>query len=126
MEVNTIRHAERNRKTSAKHKWYLTEKHGMIRNLFVPDFIIYELLSIIGLLAFITLVHNLLVNSKQYEPHLIQRNVTHLFMRGDTPFTRGPLADSIDLDEKDRGVKDILKGSFEMDSVGTRRLPQRR
>ena len=56
VEVNKIRQAERTHKTSAKHKWYLTEQHGMMYNLLVPYFMTYEILPIIGLLAFNALV----------------------------------------------------------------------
>ena len=71
MEVNNIRQVERTHKISAKHRWYLIKRHGIIHNLLVPDFMVYEIVSIIGLLAFTTLVQTLMVNSKQYELSLV-------------------------------------------------------
>ena len=49
---------------------------------------------------------------------LTQRNGTHLSMSGDSPFTRGALADEISKDGEGEAVDEILKGSYEMDLRG--------
>ena len=46
-----IKKYEEIRKTLAKHKWYLKERTGMIRNLLVPDYLLHQTLAIIGILA---------------------------------------------------------------------------
>ena len=38
VEVNKIKTSKRTRATAAKHKWYLKDRHGMIRNLLIPDY----------------------------------------------------------------------------------------
>ena len=54
-EIKKITQSERTWKASAKHKWYLRERHGMIRSLLVPDYIMNETLSVLGMLALTTL-----------------------------------------------------------------------
>ena len=48
----------------------------------------------------------------------IQRNATHLSMSGESPFTRGPLADKIGSDEDGAAAEEILQGNFERDLSG--------
>ena len=45
-EVKKIKHTEAIQRVSAKHTYYLKERHGMIRTLMVPDFKVYQLLSV--------------------------------------------------------------------------------
>ena len=56
IELKKISTLERTRNTAAKHKWYLKERHGMIRNLLIPDYCIHDILAIIGVLAFTLLM----------------------------------------------------------------------
>ena len=49
--VKKINHLEVVRGVAAKHKWYLKDRHGMIRNLLVPDYQIHQILAIFGVLA---------------------------------------------------------------------------
>jgi len=60
IELKKIKTSERTRATAAKHKWYLKDRHGMIRNLLIPDYRLHEIISIIGVLAFILLIYQLL------------------------------------------------------------------
>ena len=59
------------RATAAKHKWYLKDRHGMIRNLLIPDYRLHDILSIIGALAFILLILQLLSPEEEYKPSSI-------------------------------------------------------
>ena len=59
IEINKIIKYEAIRKTAAKHKWYLKERNGMIRTLLVPDYKIYQILAIIGILAWTALMGSL-------------------------------------------------------------------
>ena len=51
IEVNKIKKYEEIRTALAKRKWYLKERTGMIRNLLVPDYLLHQILAIIGKLA---------------------------------------------------------------------------
>jgi len=66
IEVKKISTSERTRRRAAKHTWYLKERHGMIRNLLIPDYRIHEILSIIGTLAFTLLIKHLLAPPGKY------------------------------------------------------------
>ena len=55
-EMKNIKQSEQTRLVLAKHKWYLKERHGMIRILLVPDFQINEIISVVGMLAITTLM----------------------------------------------------------------------
>ena len=56
IELKKITTSERTRTTAAKHKWYLKERHGMIRNLLIPDYKIHNILAIISVIAFTLLI----------------------------------------------------------------------
>ena len=72
IEVKKIHTSERTRRTAAKHKWYLKERHGMIRNLLVPDYRLQYILSIMGVIAFTIMVHQLMAEEGRYcQPILI-------------------------------------------------------
>mmetsp|Transcript_20521 Transcript_20521/g.24444 ORF Transcript_20521/g.24444 Transcript_20521/m.24444 type:complete len:134 (+) Transcript_20521:2-403(+) len=49
---------------------------------------------------------------------IIRLNGTHLFMSGDSPFARGPLADAIGKDGEGEEVEKLLQGTFTMDKEG--------
>ena len=66
IEVKKISTSERTRSAAAKHKWYLKERHGMIRNLLIPDYCIHEILSIIGILAFTLFIQQLMAPTGKY------------------------------------------------------------
>ena len=55
-ELKKIIPAETNRRVSAKHKWYLTSRHGMIRNLLVPEFIVHNMIPVVDMLALTALL----------------------------------------------------------------------
>ena len=55
-EIKKLKHTEEIRKTAAKHKWYLKERHGMIRTLLVQDYRVHQILSILGALALTVLL----------------------------------------------------------------------
>ena len=71
VEVKKIRTSERTRATAAKHKWYLKDRHGMIRNLLIPDYRLQDILSIIGALAFTLMIFQLLSAEEDYNQTLI-------------------------------------------------------
>ena len=71
IEVKKIKTSERTRATAAKHKWYLKDRHGMIRNLLIPDYRLHEIISIIGVLAFTLLIFQLLTHKETHSPSLI-------------------------------------------------------
>ena len=50
--------------------------------------------------------------------HLIQRNSNHLSLSGESPFTRGKLADTIGKDDEGTVVDELLHGTFERDLSG--------
>ena len=56
VEMKKITTSETVRQTAAKHKWYLKERHRMIRNLLIPDYCIHYILAIIGVLVFTLLI----------------------------------------------------------------------
>ena len=62
IEIEKITKYEAIRRTAAKHKWYLKERNGMIRTLPVPDYKIYQILAIIGILAWTALMGSLCDN----------------------------------------------------------------
>ena len=55
-EVKKIKHTEAIQWVSAKHKYYLKERHGMIRTLMVPDSKVHQLLSVFGVLAWTAII----------------------------------------------------------------------
>ena len=71
IEVKKISTSERTRSTAAKHKWYLKERHGMIRNLLIPDYCIHEILSIIGILAFTLFIQQLMAPTGKYSQSMV-------------------------------------------------------
>lgn len=56
---------------AVKHKWYLKEKHRMIRNLFILDYRVHDTLVIIGILAFTLLIQKLTAAKEVYTPSLV-------------------------------------------------------
>ena len=56
IEIAKIRQSESIRKVSAKHKWYLKDRYGMIKSLLVPDYYSTNISSVIGMLAITTLM----------------------------------------------------------------------
>ena len=49
-EIKKIKQSKEIRTTSAKHKWYLKERYGMIRTLLVQDYRLHQILSVLGVL----------------------------------------------------------------------------
>lgn len=41
------RQTEKARNTAVKYKWYLSERHGMILNLLVPDYELHHILAVV-------------------------------------------------------------------------------
>ena len=62
IELNKINISERTRKTVVKHKWYLQEKNSMIRNLFILDYNINNILANISVIAFTLLIQQMLMD----------------------------------------------------------------
>ena len=56
IELNKLTTYERTHNTAAKHKCYLKDRHGMIRNLLIPDYKIHNILAIIGVISFTLLI----------------------------------------------------------------------
>ena len=56
MDVKKIKQTETIQKLSAKHKFYLKERHGMIRTLMVSDYKVHQMFSVFGMLAWIALM----------------------------------------------------------------------
>ena len=71
IEVKKINTSELTRVTAAKLKWYLKDRNGMIRNLLIPDYMIHNVLSIIGALAFTLLIMNLTTEEEKHSPVMI-------------------------------------------------------
>ena len=71
IEVKKIKSSESICTTTAKHKWYLKERHGMIRNLLIPDYRLHNILAIIGTLSFTLLILRLLLEEVQYTPAIV-------------------------------------------------------
>ena len=55
-EICKIGHIEGVIRTVKKHKWYIQERHGMIRSLLVPDFQLYHILVIFGAFAWTVMI----------------------------------------------------------------------
>ena len=70
IEVKKIPQSERTRRTAAKHKWYLKERHGMIRNL-VPGDQIQDILAIIGVLSFTIMMQQLMAEECNYAQPIV-------------------------------------------------------
>lgn len=71
IEINKINTSETIRQTAAKHKWCLKERHAMIRNLLIPNFRVYDVLAIIGVVAFILLIQELIREASTYFPAIV-------------------------------------------------------
>ena len=56
IEIKEIKQSEQTHQLAEKYKWYLTDHHGMIQSLLVPDYYHDEILSIFGMLAIIALM----------------------------------------------------------------------
>ena len=56
IEINKIKQSEKIRTTAAKHKWYLKERHGMIRTLLVQEYRLHQIISILGVLDLIAMM----------------------------------------------------------------------
>ena len=56
IEIQNIGHVEKVIRTSKKQKWYLKERHGMIRTFLVPDFQVHHILAIFGALVWTVLM----------------------------------------------------------------------
>ena len=71
IEIQTITNSEKDRDTSAKHKWYLKHRHGMIRSLLVQDYQVHQIMVMFSMLTWTTLVGEQYITSYQYTLDLI-------------------------------------------------------
>ena len=71
IEVKKIKSSERILATATKHKWYLKDRHGMIRNILIPNYGLYDILAIMGALSFTLLILHLLLEEVQYTPAIV-------------------------------------------------------
>lgn len=70
-KLNKITTSKRTCNTATKYKWYLKERHDMIRNLIIPDYKIHNILAIIGVIAFILLIQQLLMGTDTYSSEIV-------------------------------------------------------
>ena len=56
IKVKKIHISELTHRTAVRHTFYLKERHGMIRNLLVPDYRIQDILAIIKVLVFTIMI----------------------------------------------------------------------